>query len=233
LCSNTGVLYPLMKTEVEMPGKSVFFERVSGPFNRGYDRWYLIPKDDGTFAVEHSWLRPAVTVDGSDEAGSTVINAGWFFATVSDEQVLGALRRAITTSVMADFNKQLAHLDLAWNSARQFDPLATVVEWLSVCRTRDLDRLMTFYDSSAKHDCACTNEKLCNGKNEVRDYWRKHLADPAPSMFLLQDVWPRGDATALDYVSHKGQVIRSFFYFGENGLITQTRCGPIDLAKAG
>ncbi len=53
-----------------MVTKTVFLERVSGAFNRGYDRWYLVQKKDGTFAVEHSWLHPSATTDGEDEIGS-------------------------------------------------------------------------------------------------------------------------------------------------------------------
>jgi len=110
------------------------------------------------------------------------------------------------------------------------DSFANVIEWLSVCRTRDLDRLMTFYDAKATLDCACTGQKLCNGKDELRTYWQKRLADPAPTTFTLHDVWPSSDATVLDYISHK--MVRSFFQFADNGLIVRTKCGPIELAKA-
>src|SRR5262249_55915715 len=154
---------------------------------------------------------------GEDDIGSTVISAGWFFATTRDEQLIGALRRAITAAVTGDIRLQIAAMELASEHRRVFDPLATVVEWPSACRARALDRLMTFYDATAKLDCACTGEKLCNGKNELRVYWQKRLADPSPSIFALQDVWPETDAAVLDYVSHSGQVIRSFFYFSDNG----------------
>jgi ketosteroid isomerase-like protein len=107
-----------------------------------------------------------------------------------------------------------------------------VIDWLAACRARDLDRLMTFYDAKATLDCACTGEKLCNNPSELRNYWRKRLADPSPATFTLQDIWPSGDATVLDYISHNRQFVRSFFYFGDNGLVTHTRCGPVELAKA-
>ncbi len=161
-----------------------------------------------------------------------MISAGWFFATISDERLLDALRRAITMRVTADIRLQIATMEFGSERQRVFDPLATVVEWLSVCRDRDLDRLMTFYDTAAKHDCACTGQKLCNGKDELRNYWRKRLADLAPSIFALRDVWPTTDSAVLDYVSHEGKIVRSFFYFADNGLIKLTRCGPIELARA-
>ena len=149
-----------------------------------------------------------------------------------DEQLLGALRRAITAAVTGDIRLAIAAMEFSPEHRRVFDPVATVIEWLSVCRTRNLDRLMTLYDAAAVLDCACTGQKLCSGKNELQAYWQKRLADPAPTTFTLQDVWPSSDATVLDYISHNGQLVRSFFQFADSGLIVHTKCGPIELAKA-
>ena len=76
-------------------------------------------------------------------------------------------------------------MEFASETPRVSDSFANVIEWLSVCRTRDLDRLMTFYDAKATLDCACTGQKLCNGKDELRTYWQKRLADPAPTTFTM------------------------------------------------
>jgi hypothetical protein len=92
---------------------------------------------------------------------------------------------------------------------------------------------MTFYHPAATLDCACTGQKICTGTEELRAYWQKRLADPSPTIFKLQDVWPIADAAVLDYTSHNGQLVRAFFYFAENGLVKHAQCGPIELAKAG
>ena len=215
-----------------MPARNLILERRSGSFGRGYDRWSLIAEPNGTFAVEHAWSHPSATADGTGDIGKNVISAGSFFASVTDDELLGALRRAITAVVTGEFAPKIAALEFASERPRVFDPLATVVAWLATCRARDLDRLITFYDPAATLDCACTGQKLCAGTDELRTYWQKRLADPSPSIFVLHDVWPATEAAALDYISHNGKLVRSFFYFADNGLVKHTSCGPVELAKA-
>jgi hypothetical protein len=216
-----------------MAAKTLILERWSGSFGRAHDCWHLISQPDGTFSVEHAWSHPNVTADGTADAGMEVISAGWFLASVKDDELVRALRRAITAVVTGEIAEKFSALDSTLQRRREFDPLATVVEWLATCRARDLDRLLTFYDPAATLDCACTGQKLCAGIGELRDYWQKRLADPSPSIFMLQDVWPAAEAAVLDYISHDGRLVRSFFYFADNGLVKHTRCGPIELAKAG
>ena len=216
-----------------MANRVLFHKQTTGPFGRGFDCWYLVTKEDGTFAVDHEWLHPAVSTDvDDDDVGTTSVSAGHFFAKVEDQELLSKLRRAITKIIDDESRLQIFALKLGQPSVPKFDPFATVIVWLRHCRDRDVDGLMTFYDTQATFDCACTGQKLCNGKDELKAYWEKRLADPAPTTFTLQDVWPSSDATVLDYISHNGQLVRSFFHFGDNGLIVHTKCGPIELAKA-
>jgi hypothetical protein len=216
-----------------MAKRTEFHKRTSGPFGRGYDRWSLLAIGDGTYAIEHAWSHPAALAGGADDIGTTTVSAGQFFAKVEDRELLGELRAAITKAIVDDSRLAFAALEFGAERPSRFDPFATVIDWLSACRTRDLDRLMTFYDTNATLDCACTGEKLCNGASDLRTYWQKRLSDPSPATFTLQDIWPSGEATVLDYVSHNGMLVRSFFYFGDKGLVAHTRCGPVELAKAG
>jgi len=211
----------------------LFHEQTTGPFGRGFDCWYLVTKEDGTFAVDHEWLHPAVSTDVvDDDVGTTSVSAGHFFAKVEDQELLSKLRRAITKIINDEHPFEISALKFGQPSAPKFEPLDTVIDWLRHCRNRDLDGLMAFYDAKATLDCACSGQRLCNGKDELKAYWEKRLADPAPTTFTLHDVWPSSDATVLDYISHNGQLVRSFFHFGDNGLIVHTKCGPIELAKA-
>jgi hypothetical protein len=210
--------------------KTLFHKRIGGHFGRGYDCWYVVSKHDGTFAVEHAWSHPAASADGQDDVGTVNVSAGQFFAKVEDQQLLSALRSTITKLILDASQVQIAAMKLRGEHA--FDPFATVIDWLSACRSRDLDRLIAFYDVNATLDCACTGTKICNGHGELRAYWEKRLADLSPLTFTLQDVWPSGDSTVLDYISHSGQLVRAFFYFGNNGLIAHSKCGPVELAKA-
>jgi hypothetical protein len=216
-----------------MANRILFHKRTSGPFGRGYDCWYLLAMDDGTYGIEHAWSHPAALADGDDDVGTATVSAGQFFAKLEDRELLGKLRAAITRAIVDDSGLAFAALEFGAERPFRFDPFATAIDWLSACRARDLDRLMTFYAANATLDCACTGENICNGASDLRTYWRKRLADPSPATFTLQDIWPSGDATVLDYVSHNGQLVRSFFHFGDDGLVIHTRCGPVELAKAG
>jgi hypothetical protein len=216
-----------------MAKRTQFHKRTSGPFGRGYDCWYLLAMDDGTYGIEHAWSHPAALADGDDDVGTATVSAGRFFAKLEDRELLGKLRAAITRAIVDDSGLAFAALEFGAERPFRFDPFATAIDWLSACRARDLDRLMTFYAANATLDCACTGENICNGAGDLRTYWRKRLADPSPATFTLQDIWPSGDATVLDYVSHNGQLVRSFFHFGDEGLVIHTRCGPVELAKAG
>jgi hypothetical protein len=216
-----------------MAKRTQFHKRTSGPFGRGYDCWYLLAMDDGTYGIEHAWSHPAALADGDDDVGTATVSAGRFFAKLEDRELLGKLRAAITRAIVDDSGLAFAALEFGAERPFRFDPFATAIDWLSACRARDLDRLMTFYAANATLDCACTGENICNSASDLRTYWRKRLADPSPATFTLQDIWPSGDATVLDYVSHNGQLVRSFFHFGDDGLVIHTRCGPVELAKAG
>ena len=163
-----------------MPNRVLFHKQTTGPFGRGFDSWYLITKDDGTFAVDHEWSHPAVSPEVDDDAGTTSVSAGHFFAKVEDQELLGKLRRAITRIINEESLFQIFAQKFAQQpSAPKFEPLATVIHWLRHCRKRDIDGLMTFYDAKATLDCACTGQKLCNGKDELRAYWEKWLSDPS------------------------------------------------------
>ena len=215
-----------------MANRVLFHKQTTGPFGRGFDRWYLVTQDDGTFVVDHEWSHPAVSTEGDDDVGTTSTSAGNFFAKIEEQELLGKLRRAITRIIIDERRFEIFALQFGQHSAPKSEPFATAIDWLRHCRNRDVDGLMTFYDAKATLDCACTGQKLCNGKDELRAYWEKRLADPSPTTFTLQDVWPSSDAIVLDYISHSGQLVRSFFHFGDNGLIVHTKCGPIELAKA-
>ena len=164
----------------------LFHRQTTGPFERGFDCWYLVTKKDGTFAVDREWSRPAVSADGDDDVGTTTVSAGHFFAKVEDQELLGKLRRAITKIINDECPPETFALKFGQPSAPKFEPFATVVDWLRYCQNRDVYGLMSFYDEKATLDCACTGQKLCNGKDELRTYWQKRLADPAPTTFTCR-----------------------------------------------
>jgi hypothetical protein len=208
-----------------MATRTLFFERTFEPL--GYERWHLISEQGSTFSVEHSWSRAPATLGGQTQSGTTVTSAGLFFASVTDELLLQALRRAITSVVATGMELEAAVAGTLSTQPLVFDPLATVLEWLGTCRVRDLNRLITFYDATATLDCACTGRELCSGTAELKSYWLQRFSDPSPSIFVFRDIWPTEDATVLDYTSHNGQPVRSFFYFSDSGRVRHTRCGPI------
>jgi len=213
--------------------KRLFFERPSGPFRNGYDRWYLIP-ERGAFFVEHSWSHPSAIAGKEPDAGSTVEHAGHFFGNGDDDDVQRALRQAITAIIMSGTDVHFTAVETAAvNPFGSFDPVAVTVDWLAACRARDIGRLIAFYDPAATLECACTGNAMCSGADELRAYWLKRFADPSPSIFALQDISKTPEGTVLDYLSHGGKLVRSYFYFAENGLVRRSRCGPVDLAKAG
>jgi hypothetical protein len=213
--------------------KRLFFERPSGPFRNGYDRWHLI-SERGTFFVEHSWSHPSAIAGEEPEVGSTVEHAGRLFGNGEDDDVQRALRQAITAIIVSGMDVHFTAADMAASiPLGSAGSVATTVDWLAACSARDIDRLIAFYSPAATLECACTGNAMCTGTDELRAYWLKRLADPSPSLFALRDVSQTPEGTVLDYLSHGGQLVRSRFYFTESGLIHRSKCGPVELAKAG
>jgi hypothetical protein len=106
-----------------------------------------------------------------------------------------------------------------------FDKMAAVVDWLDCCRSRNLDALLDLYASNASLECACENA-LITGRSALAAYWQPKLSGMTADAFGLEEIAPRDDGVALDYLSFEGKPVRMTFTFDPQGKITHTSCGP-------
>ncbi len=106
-----------------------------------------------------------------------------------------------------------------------FDKMAAVVDWLDCCRSRNLDALLDLYASDASLECACENA-LITGRSALAAYWQPKLSGMTADAFGLEEIAPRDDGVALDYLSFEGKPVRMTFTFDPHGKITHTSCGP-------
>ncbi len=106
-----------------------------------------------------------------------------------------------------------------------FDKMAAVVDWLDTCRSGNLDALLDFYSEGASLECACEGGRV-SGRAGLADYWKPKLSGASTDAFGLEEITPRGDGVALDYLSFEGKPVRMVFAFDAQGKITHTTCGP-------
>jgi hypothetical protein len=109
--------------------------------------------------------------------------------------------------------------------ADDFDKMATVVDWLDCCRSRNLEGLLDFYGESASLECACDGARV-SGRSGLANYWRPKLAGAARNAFGLEEITPRGEGVALDCVNFDGKPVRIIFAFDTQGKISNTSCEP-------
>jgi hypothetical protein len=114
-----------------------------------------------------------------------------------------------------------------------FDPIATVVDWLDACRSRNLDALLELYAEGATIECECECPGVWRGRRELADYWRPRLAAFSPSAFGIDEISIDSGGVALEYGSHEGKPVRIFFRFGAEGKIAWTACGPFNHISGG
>jgi hypothetical protein len=109
--------------------------------------------------------------------------------------------------------------------ADDFDKMATVVDWLDACRSRRLDALLDFYGDSATLQCACEDISV-NDRSGLAAYWRPKLAGASADAFTLEEITPRGEGVALDYLGFDGKAVRIVFAFDAHGKIAHMSCRP-------
>ena len=106
-----------------------------------------------------------------------------------------------------------------------FDKMATVVDWLDCCRSRNLDALLDLYADNASLECVCENARI-SGRSQLAAYWQPKLSGMSPGAFGLEEIAPHGDGIALDYLGFEGKPVRITFAFDAQGKIAFTRCEP-------
>jgi hypothetical protein len=106
-----------------------------------------------------------------------------------------------------------------------FDKMAAVVDWLDACRSRNLEALLDFYAENASLECACERAGL-SGRAALAAYWRPKLSGASPDAFSLEEIAPRGEGVALDYLSFDGERVRIVFAFDARGKISHMSCRP-------
>lgn len=115
-------------------------------------------------------------------------------------------------------------------SRDDFDPLATVIDWLDVCRAGELSALLAFYDDRATIDCDCEAVSIV-GRAAIAEYWRPKLATTLTPAFTLDDMTLDSEGVQVDYRNYEGKPVRIHFRFNEAGKIRRTSCGPIGGSK--
>jgi len=106
-----------------------------------------------------------------------------------------------------------------------FDPVATVVDWLDACRRGDVNALLDLYDERAVLECACEGVSL-TGREAIAAYWSPKLETKRVLSFSLDDVSLTGHGVQIDYQNYEGKPVRVFFTFDDNGKIRRTSCEP-------
>jgi ketosteroid isomerase-like protein len=107
--------------------------------------------------------------------------------------------------------------------SRDYDPLATVVDWLDFCRSGEAGLLLSLYDDEAVLECECERVSLC-GRQALQAYWRTRLQTKSPFAFDLDDLTSDPDGVTLKHRNHKGDPVQIQFRFTESGKILQTTC---------
>src|SRR4051812_19037344 len=111
-------------------------------------------------------------------------------------------------------------------SRDEFDPLATVVDWLDACRQGDLNALLDLYDERAILECNCERISLTR-RNSIAAYWTPKLESKLVPAFTLEEMSLTGDGVQVHYQSYEGKPVQIHFRFGASGKILHTSCGPL------
>jgi hypothetical protein len=111
-------------------------------------------------------------------------------------------------------------------SRDDFDPVATVVDWLDACRRADINALLDLYDERAVLECACEGVSL-TGREAIAAYWSTKLKTKQAASFSLDDVSLTGHGVQIDYRSYEGKQVRLYFRFGTSKKIIYASCGPM------
>jgi len=109
--------------------------------------------------------------------------------------------------------------------ADDFDKMATVVDWLDCCRSKNLDALLELYAGEASLECACEGARI-SGRSALAAYWRPKLSGASPEAFGLEEITPRDEDVVLEYLGFEGKPVRITFAFDAHGRISQSRCEP-------
>jgi SnoaL-like domain len=107
-----------------------------------------------------------------------------------------------------------------------FDKMATVVDWLDCCRSKNVNALLDFYADNATLECGCAGACV-SGRSALAAYWEPRLSAASPAAFGLQEITPEGEGVVLDYLGFEGKPVRITFAFDRRGRISHTRCGPV------
>ena len=102
----------------------------------------------------------------------------------------------------------------------------TVVDWLSACRSGQLNALLDLYEKRATLICDCDGINLV-GRDSLAIYWKSKLESKVTGAFALDDIVPTGDDILVDCQSCKGRPVRIHFQFGSLGRIIQTHFVPL------
>jgi ketosteroid isomerase-like protein len=131
-----------------------------------------------------------------------------------------------TPSSTSVSRSRIGGTDAITDSAKDFDQIAVVVDWLDACRNRDMAALLDLYADDATMKCECGEVRVSEGRAELESYWRPRLHALVPTAFGLEEITPTAEGVVLDYLSNEGKPVRILFTFTRDGKIRQTSCAP-------
>ncbi|MBN8222624.1 MAG: nuclear transport factor 2 family protein [Spirochaetes bacterium] len=96
------------------------------------------------------------------------------------------------------------------------------VEWCAAWNARDLERILAHYDSDIRFHSPRISLVLerelsfVRGKEELKEYWAKALAQAHNLHFEIAAVFMSSDALTILYDNHRAQRVAEVFIFGPN-----------------
>ena len=143
--------------------------------------------------------------------------------TASDDKKYAA--SAVSLGAVAFFLKPVPQdaLIAAVHSAQK---RLIVVDWLSACRSGQLNALLDLYEKRATLICDCDGVNL-DGRNAIATYWKSKLESRAASAFTLDDMFLAGDEIQVHCQGCKGKPVRVRLRFSPSGKVFHTRFSPL------
>ena len=100
-------------------------------------------------------------------------------------------------------------------------------EWIDAWNSRDLERVLALYDDNAEMvsphivRLGINAEGRVRGKDSLRAYWSRALADNRDLQFTLLEAFASPDSLVVRYRNQKGHTVCEYLRFNRDGLIVQ------------
>jgi alkylation response protein AidB-like acyl-CoA dehydrogenase len=105
-----------------------------------------------------------------------------------------------------------------------FDPMAIAIDWLDAYREGSRS-IVDLYASDAAVECCCGGMKVIYGRGAITEYWVQRFAElPAGE---LQELQMYGEQVMISYRASDG-LVQATLYFGCDGKIARSVCGPVE-----